>query len=74
MHGEVGSLSTNDPEVIEEKIRAIKNQLKAFDKKNIFKFDKTAIYYARSPTKTISSQPVSGVKMDKKRLTVGLLC
>jgi hypothetical protein len=74
MHGEVGSLSTNDPEVIEEKIRAIKNQLKAFEKKNIFNFDETAIYYARSPTKTISSQPVSGVKMDKKRLTVGLLC
>ncbi|KAI8890491.1 hypothetical protein K501DRAFT_168380, partial [Backusella circina FSU 941] len=35
--------------------------------------DETALYYAKSPVRTIAAQPVSAVKADKKRLTVGLL-
>jgi hypothetical protein len=74
MHGEAASMLTINQESVQNQINIVQEQLRNYELKNIFNFDETAIYYARSPVKTISPESVSGVKLDKKRLTVGLLC
>ncbi|KAI8876424.1 hypothetical protein K501DRAFT_200444 [Backusella circina FSU 941] len=74
MHEEAGSLIQADEDKIQRRIAEIKGQIKHYDPKNIFNFDETALYYAKSPVRTIAAQPVSAVKADKKRLTVGPLC
>ncbi|KAI8891161.1 hypothetical protein K501DRAFT_166473 [Backusella circina FSU 941] len=74
MHGETGSLIQADEDKIQRKITEIKDQIKHYGPKNTFNFDETALYYTKSPIKTIAVKPVPGVKADKKRLSVGLLC
>jgi hypothetical protein len=36
--------------------------------------DETGLYYRQVPTKTISRNPVPGVKVDKTRLTIAFFC
>ena len=36
--------------------------------------DKIGLYYKQAPTKTISRNPVPGVKVDKTRLTIAFFC
>ena len=68
MNGESGSLTMTDQ--IIEKTTEIRNILKDYDLKDIYNMDETGLYYRQTPTKTISRNPVPGVKVDKTRLTI----
>ena len=72
MNGESGSLTMTDQ--IIEKTPEIRNILKDYDLKDIYNMDETGLYYRQAPTKTISRNPVPGVKVDKTRLTIAFFC
>ncbi|KAG2207836.1 hypothetical protein INT46_007002 [Mucor plumbeus] len=72
MNGESGSLTMTDQ--IIEKTPEIRNILRDYNLKDIFNMDETGLYYRQAPTKTISRNPVPGVKVDKTRLTIAFFC
>jgi hypothetical protein len=57
-----------------EKTTEIRNILKDYDLKDTYNMDKTGLYYRQASTKTISRNPVPGVKVDKTRLTIAFFC
>jgi hypothetical protein len=57
-----------------EKNSEIRNILKDYDLKDIYNMDETDLYHRQTPTKTISRNPVPGVKVDKTRLTIAFFC
>jgi hypothetical protein len=74
MHGEASSMLNIDQNTIDVQMNQIKEKLQGYETRDIFNFDETGLYFSRSPTRTISSEPVAGNKQDKRRITIGLLC
>ena len=73
VNGEAGLVDINSP-LLQLDVEKIKAVVSKYDRKDVYKFDETGLYYRRAPNKTISKQLISGVKVDKSRLTIGLLC
>ena len=69
LHGEGASVDT---EAADEKLPEIQEIVSRYNPKNIYNMDETALYYSAAPKTTISTNKVSGTKVDKKRLTIAL--
>jgi hypothetical protein len=50
----------------------LKKLLIDYNKDDIYNFDETALFYRMLPNKTLASAPVSGAKVCKERISVGL--
>ncbi|KAI8887555.1 DDE-domain-containing protein [Backusella circina FSU 941] len=72
-HGENASVDVSSDD-IQNQLRKIEELLESYDPANIMNFDETGLYYQQPPRRTISSEPLGGLKKSKTRLTVGLLC
>nr|CCA18001.1 hypothetical protein TRIADDRAFT_5525 [Albugo laibachii Nc14] len=48
---------------------ALRARIVDYEAKDVYNLDETALYYCKPPNKTISTEPISGRKSDKKRLT-----
>jgi hypothetical protein len=73
LHGESSSVDVNE-EYIQSHLRDVEQILEEYDPADIMNFDETGLYYEQPPRRTISAQPLGGLKKSKTRLTVGLLC
>lgn len=73
MNGEAGSVDMSSP-VILLKVEEIKAKLACYDRRDIYNFDETGLFYRQAPQKTISTRDVAGGKVDKTRLTIGFMC
>ena len=71
IHGEAGSADTTAVDIDKEKIRDI---MAKYERQDIYNFDETALFYTAAPRTTIAHGSFSGIKENKKRLTVGLIC
>lgn len=71
IHGESGSADISSASVA-KKIAAIQETLKAYEPRDIYNMDETAVFYCNPPTTTIASGRIEGVKQDKTRMTVAL--
>jgi hypothetical protein len=69
--GESGQLDKND---IESNRIIFQSQLAKYEPNNIFNFDETALFYRLHPNKTLATGSVSGLKLDKQRISIGLCC
>lgn len=73
MNGEAGSVDINHPDLVAQ-VADIKTTIATYERRNVFNFDETGLFYRQAPQKTISSRDVAGVKVDKTRITIGLMC
>ncbi|KAI8886886.1 hypothetical protein K501DRAFT_321717 [Backusella circina FSU 941] len=71
-HSENASVDVSSDD-IQNQLRKIEELLESYDPANIMSFDETRLYYQQPPHRTISSEPLGGLKKSKTRLTVGLL-
>ncbi|OBZ62910.1 Tigger transposable element-derived protein 6 [Choanephora cucurbitarum] len=72
-HGE-SALVDITTENIQGQLKKIAELLQPYNPQNILNFDKTGLYYNQPPRRTISSQPVGGMKNSKERLTIWFFC
>lgn len=72
-HRESGSVDLTT-ENIQNELRKIENLLKDYPPQDILNFDETGLFYQQAPRRTISAEPLGGLRRSKKRLTMGLLC
>lgn len=73
MNGEAGSVQI-DAESVATQVEKLKKEMEKYELKDILNFDETGLFYRASPTSTIADHNVSGIKFDKTRMTIGLLC
>ena len=72
-NGEAGSVDMSSPVVL-LKVEEIKAKLACYDRRDIYNFDETGLFYRQAPQKIIASKDVAGGKVDKTRLTIGFMC
>ncbi|OAD80835.1 hypothetical protein PHYBLDRAFT_104648 [Phycomyces blakesleeanus NRRL 1555(-)] len=73
MHGKSFS-APKDTKEINLRVEEIKKKLRMYERKDIFNFDETGLFYKQPLVSTISTAAISGQKTDKVRLTVALIC
>ena len=73
MNGEAGSVEIHESS-IQEQLRKIRDIIQHYELKDIYNMDETGLFYRSAPKKTISTNSVPGVKVDKARLTVCFFC
>lgn len=73
MNGEAGSVEIENY-VIQDQLQRIREVMKDYDLKDIYNMDETGLMYRNAPTRTVSKEKVSGIKMDKSRMTVAFFC
>ncbi|OAD04157.1 Homeodomain-like DNA binding domain-containing transcription factor [Mucor lusitanicus CBS 277.49] len=73
MCGKAGSVRVNN-EGIQAQLTKIREAIKEYQLKDIYNMDESGLLYRNAPNRTISGNKISGVKMDKTRLTVGFFC
>ena len=71
LHGEEGSASI---QTAEQFVQQIQEKISKYELKDIYNMDETAVLYRAPPASTISRNAYPGVKKDRKRLTVALIC
>ena len=67
--GESGGV---DKDAVSKGILMLKEEIIKFKLDDVFNFDETALFYRLQPNKTLSSGSISGDKVSKERLTIGL--
>ncbi|KAG2216300.1 hypothetical protein INT45_012478 [Circinella minor] len=67
IYGEAGSA---DIEASQISLSALQEKIKQYPLNNIYNMDETALYYRCPPSTTISSRPINGFKLNKRRLTI----
>nr|CCA23137.1 putative CENPB/ARS binding proteinlike protein [Albugo laibachii Nc14] len=67
--GEAGSACAAS---VEKGRVALRARIVDYEAKDVYNLDETALYYCKPPNKTICTEPISGRKSDKKRLTVAV--
>lgn len=73
IHGEAGDVHLEGgDEDITEQVEEIKDILKDYPLNRIYNLDEAGLFFSQTPTRTISSEAVSGVKEDKSRITTSL--
>jgi DDE superfamily endonuclease/Tc5 transposase DNA-binding domain len=73
IHGESGAAETHGEEY-EAALTHVKSRIQAYDPKDIYNFDESALFYNLSPDKTIAQRQVEGSKKDKTRITIAFTC
>ena len=73
MNGEAGSIDLSSPQLV-TRIEEIKALIANYDRRDVFNFDETGLFYRQAPQKTISTRDIAGTKVDKTRVTIGLMC
>ena len=73
IHGESGAAETHGEEY-EAALAHVKSRIQAYDPKDIYNFDESALFYNLSPDKTIAQRQVEGSKKDKIRITIAFTC
>nr|CCA19947.1 PREDICTED: similar to Tigger transposable elementderived protein 6 putative [Albugo laibachii Nc14] len=68
--GEAGSACATP---VEKGRVALRARIVDYEGKDVYDPDETALYYCKPPNKTICTEPISGRKSDKKRLTVAVV-
>jgi hypothetical protein len=70
-HGESLSAPIEQiPQMREE----LKNVLGEYNKEDIFNCDETGLYWKMEPNRGLSTGPISGIKLNKERVTILLTC
>ena len=69
MNGEAGSAEVDTADV-QNQLKEVKEALRGYEPRDIYNMDETGLYYRSAPTRTLSQKPVSGVKVDKTRMSV----
>ena len=73
MNGEAGSAEVDTADV-QNQLKEVKEALRGYEPRDIYNMDETGLYYRSAPTRTLSQKPVSGVKVDKTRMSVAFFC
>lgn len=67
LHAEDGSVNVDDK--TKEIMQGLQEKLMAFEGKDIYNMDETALYWRRSPDHTLATKQLHGTKKSKSRLT-----
>ncbi|OBZ80386.1 hypothetical protein A0J61_11566 [Choanephora cucurbitarum] len=73
MNGEAGSVDLSGLELV-ARVEEIKLMIVSYDRRDIFNFDETGLFYRQASQKTISIRDIAGTKVDKTRVIIGLMC
>lgn len=73
-HNKHGESQSAPIEQIPEMREKLKDVLKNYRKEDIFNCDETGLYWKMEPNRGLSTTPISGLKLNKERVTVLLTC
>lgn len=73
MHGEAG-LADVESEDVQAALARIKAKISEYKPSDMYNIDETGLFHKQVPTRTISKEPDSGLRLDKTRLTIALAC
>ena len=71
LHGEAGSAAIDCPEMVTQ-MADIRLLCKQYHPRDIFNMDETGLYWKRTPNRTLATEPGSGNKKAKDRITLAL--
>ncbi|KAG1096243.1 hypothetical protein G6F42_018400 [Rhizopus arrhizus] len=69
MNGKAGSAEVDTADV-QNQLKEVKEALRGYEPRDTYNVDESGLYYRSAPTRTLSQKPVSGVKVDKTRMSV----
>ena len=70
LHGEAASVDPDDVKAARERLTA---KLASFDRRDIYNFDETGLFYRMPPDRSLATKQLSGGKGDKTRISIGFI-